>query len=269
MIYVNNKQVSPKKFPGGELHVELDPINLYHSCYINLFSQIENADDIMELLLVTDAIRRINPDREIHLTMPYVPYARQDRITAEGEALSIKVFADLINSQNYSKVIITDPHSDVTSALINRVIVNDATSQVVKIFNNRHLDVDNVVLIAPDAGAVKKVNKIASLYDLQVVVASKVRDTKTGKLSNPTIDFGSVSVDDVDLLIVDDIADGGYTFIQLAEMLAKCPLNYRSLNLYVTHGIFSKGVDVVKEHFDKVFVAYPFTKVDTTNLTLI
>lgn len=269
MIYVNNDVIVPVKFPGGELHVVVDPSILYCSCNINIVATIENSDDVMCLLLVTDAIKRINPDRTIRLTMPYVPYARQDRVTASGEPLSIKVFADLINSQGYSEVCITDPHSDVTPALFSRVKVTESIFYVAKIFQKNLLNYNDTILISPDAGALKKVNKIAALYNSPVVCASKFRDTKTGKLSNPTIDFSQVDVYNKDLLIVDDIVDGGGSFIQLAKLINEKIQDHRSLNLYATHGIFSRGVDVVTEHFDKVFTVYPFSEVDRTNLILL
>lgn len=85
-----------------------------HSYKINLLSG--KSDDIMEMLLINDAAKRLHPDRERYLFMPYVPYGRQDRVMIPGEALGIKVLADLVNSCGFHEVEIWDPHSDVTTA---------------------------------------------------------------------------------------------------------------------------------------------------------
>lgn len=283
MIKVNGIPVGFIKFPGGELHVKLDCGSLRYSIgSVNrIHAMIENSDDVMLLLMTTDAIRQEIPRCPIELYMPYIPYARQDRVANPGEALSIKVFADLINSQNYDVVYVDDPHSYVSSALIDRCHITDSSFYVGKVLNPKlsGLCSENVVLISPDAGAMKKVQAIGETYNIPVVCATKSRDTKTGKLSNTKIDFGDVDVTGKDLLIVDDIIDGGGTFILLADAIKKTvdiEMNtlkpvYNSLNLYVTHGIFSKGIDVITEKFDKVFVVNPFSGVDlqTSRLVII
>lgn len=281
MIKVNGMPVTYIKFPGGELHVKLDCGNLRYSIgSVNrIHAMIENSDDVMLLLMTTDAIRQEIPRCPIELYMPYIPYARQDRVANEGEALSIKVFANLINSQNYDVVYVDDPHSYVSSALIDRCDIIGSDHYVANVLNPKlsGLRQENVVLISPDAGAMKKVQAIGEEYNIPVVCATKSRDTKTGKLSNTKIDFGDVDVTGKDLLVVDDICDGGYTFILLADAIKKSvdvEMNtmkpvYKSLNLYVTHGIFSKGVDVLLEKFDKIFVANPFSNVDVSKVTVV
>ena len=271
MIVVNGYEIKPTKFPGGELHVSLPDVLRDGRVQYSIFAQIESSDDLMCLLLVTDALRRYDPSVVVKLIMPYIPYARQDRVANPGEALSIKVFANLINAQNYATVRVADPHSDVATALIDRVIVEeDSQSIVSKIFNRKKVIYSNCILIAPDAGAMKKVKKIADRWNIPAVYATKSRDTKTGKLSNPKIDFGDIDITDKDLLVVDDICDGGYTFIMLAEAIEGDPKNwkdpetkkYHSLNLCVTHGIFSKGVGPLLEKYDRVLCAFPFSTVD-------
>ena len=72
-----------------------------------------SADDVMTLVMISDALRQMDV-KEILLTMPYVPYARQDRVCNPGEAFSIKAFSRIINSLEFSSVVVYDPHSDVT-----------------------------------------------------------------------------------------------------------------------------------------------------------
>ena len=152
-ILINQQVISSLTFPGGESHVRLA---LAIKDKTRVTALLKNANDIMALLLSIDAIRRINPDTAIELTIPYFPYARQDRVCYPGEALSVTVMANIINSLHCHSVTIMDPHSDVTPALLNRcrvismsdIIMNSELSELIKN--------ENLTLVAPDAGAVKK-----------------------------------------------------------------------------------------------------------------
>lgn len=210
---------------------------------------IRNSDDVMALLLVTDAIRRDTPDAVIDLVCPYLPYARQDRVCYPGEALALRVFCDLINSQNYNSVEVWDAHSDVALALLNRVRHVPASDILLTL-----PPLNNVVLVAPDAGAAKRVLACAKKFNVSMVQAEKVRDTKTGAITETVVN--SAHIDDKDFLIVDDICDGGRTFIELAKKLR--PLTNGKVNLYVTHGIFSQGFEVFEGLIDTIYVANSF-----------
>lgn len=247
----NSVEVKVLKFPGGEMHVTVQtdvPAN-----ELELKAHLPNAEAVMTLLMATDALRRAYPGTPIDLHLPYVPYARQDRVANPGESLSVKVFCDLINAQNYRRVIIEDPHSDVTPALLDRVVVDDPLPPLRRVVEYvRHKNA-NVALVAPDAGARKRVLKLASHLELPVVFADKVRDTRTGAITGTEIQG---DLPDCALLVIDDICDGGRTFTELAQVLS-AKQNHcterRPLYLYVTHGIFSKGLDTLLEGYSAVF----------------
>jgi ribose-phosphate pyrophosphokinase len=229
-------------FPGGEVHVRTSELEEGETAHITHF--IRTSDDVMALFLVTDAVRRSGKTK-IHLTLPYIPYARQDRVAVEGEPLSIKVFADMINAQNYESVTIWDPHSDVTPALINRCKIVYQHEIVIK--NKEVMGITpDTVLVCPDAGARKKTLRLAVELGLgnQIIFADKVRDVVTGKITGTTLGGlpeGNYPLDR-DFMIVDDIGDGCFTFTELAKLLI--PLTTGKVKLYVTHGVFSKGVGV-------------------------
>lgn len=235
-------------FSGGEINVSIGEVGaVYPTGAVTLYCKLKNSEDIMELLLVVDSLKRSSPVKKLILNLPYVPYARQDRVCNPGEALSIKVFCDLINSMNFDKVIICDPHSDVTTALLNNVEVTPLRIHLrglpKEVFNQ------DTTLISPDAGALKKVYSVAKDFKIKEVIrADKTRDVSTGQLSG-TVVYGDVS--GKKLLIIDDIFDRGGTFIMLGKELKR--LGAAEVNLYVTHGIFSKGVDVLDGAIDKVF----------------
>ena len=103
--------------------------------------------------------------------------------------------------------------------------------------------------VAPDAGAAKEVQQLAILMNKEFIQGHKTRDTRTGALSG----FGySGSVEGKNLLIIDDICDGGGTFIGLAEAL-RATETPEDISLYVTHGMFTKGYDGLLKCFSTIY----------------
>jgi len=241
-------------FPGGELHLKIasgfdvhQPISITHR--LNSFA------DVGLLCLAVDALRRMGVER-ISLFVPYFPAARQDRVMVAGEPLSVKVYADLINALHFHKVTIFDPHSEVAPALIDRCEVISNHVFIQKVMSRLS---GNALLVAPDGGALKKIYKLSeALGGVEVVECSKSRDVKTGKLSG-----FKVYTDDLqgrDCLIVDDICDGGGTFVGLAEVLRAH--NAGKLFLAVSHGIFSRGFADLTACFQTVFTTDSIRDID-------
>ena len=246
-------------FPAGEAHVrapvlDAPPVGAQN---ILIRALLKNSHDVMFLLMATDALRRAYPFLPIDLDMPYVPYARQDRVANPGEALGVKVFAELINAQNYRSVRIEDPHSDVAPALLNRVTVVDASAYVAKVLKQPEFAA-GVTLIAPDAGARKRVLSIAQKLGIEDVgFADKKRNTVSGKLDG--FKFPVDIPRNQPALVVDDICDGGGTFVGLASAAQETVLGGMDLYLYVTHGIFSKGLEPIAEAYERVYTAHNWT----------
>lgn len=245
------------KFPGGELHVAVQTGAAADALELN--AHVPNADAAMTLLMTTDALRRAYPGTPIDLHLPYVPYARQDRVANPGESLSAKVFCELINAQHYRRVVVQDPHSDVTPALLDRVVIDDPLPALRRVLDRIRTECANVALVAPDAGARKRVLKLAAQLALPVVFADKVRDTRTGAITGTEIQG---ELPDGALLVVDDICDGGRTFTELAQAVRQKrggSMARHPLFLYVTHGIFSKGLDGLLESYAGIFTRNNWT----------
>lgn len=163
--------------------------------------------------------------------------------------MSIAVFAKLINSCGFSVVRIYDPHSDVTPALIDNCIVIDQ----ITVFRGIKQDWSQTIIVAPDAGAYKKAYKFAKAVGAKDVLSfNKVRDMATGDIVEitPTSDFDP----SLPHFVLDDICDGGRTFIELGQVLA----DVDQLELGVTHGIFSKGVEVLESYYNHVYTTDSF-----------
>jgi ribose-phosphate pyrophosphokinase len=260
-LRIDDKELSFTKttFPGGEscIRVEVAGDELPKGIAIQL--DFESNSDLFDLALLVDAIRRvyderITPRAPIMLFLPYAPYARQDRVCNEGESLSIKVVADFINALNFESVCIVDPHSDVTSALFNNVVVIPQETFASCMFQG--LKRSNTIIVAPDAGASKKARKFAQAGGFAgLLQAEKVRDLSTGKILKTKINVDELGPPDVDYLIVDDICDGGRTFTELAKVLR--PTTIGKIMLFVTHGIFSAGTEVFDNLIDEVYTANP------------
>jgi ribose-phosphate pyrophosphokinase len=241
-------------FPGGERHARL-PAELQgvEAADWTIEARVYTPADIMDLMLVTDALRRMIPAGSVlRLVLPYVPYARQDRVAVEGEPLSAAVFCNLINALAFDQVEIWDPHSDVTPALLKNVRIRSTRDLMFAAFGMKGGAglLRECAFVAPDAGARKRVSTLAKMFDTEVVFADKKRDPVTGKLSGAQVQ-GDVPAKP--LLVVDDICDGGGTFIELARVLRE--KTDQPLYLYVTHGLFTKGLEPLKACYDGVFSA--------------
>jgi ribose-phosphate pyrophosphokinase len=236
-------------FSGGEPHVKIESDFDANEAVI-ITHRLNSFNDLGLLCVTVDALRRMDV-KTINVFIPYFPAARQDRVMIPGEPLSVKVYADILNALNLNKVTVFDAHSEVTPALVNNceVIPNHKfIADVLKTIGN------NVKLISPDGGALKKIYKVSEfLGGIDVVECSKSRDVKTGKLSGFKVYDDNLQ--GMDCLIVDDICDGGGTFIGLAEELKK--KNAGKLYLAVSHGIFNKGFDDLK-CFDGIFTTDSF-----------
>lgn len=245
-------------FGGGEQHIQIKPGG-FHNNYVicedvEIILPYMQDSEIIKLALIVDALRRVGC-KSMYLKIPYFPAARQDRICNAGEPLSVKVYADLINAMNFDKVTIFDPHSDVTPALINNVVVVDNCKFVRDVFRriNNSFDtanfVDIAMLISPDAGSNKKVANVAKdLFkyfgrEIPVVRADKLRDVATGAIIETT-----VYADDLTgkhCLIVDDICSKGGTFCALAKALkAK---GAEKVYLVVSHYEGTADIRILKE----------------------
>lgn len=235
-------------FPSGcEPHIKFPPIN---DTAVMLSCRIKSSTDLMILLLATDALKRSGV-KSIEVFIPYMPFARQDRVMVQGEPLSIKVIADILNQQSYDKVQIYDAHSEVSLALINNVQNISNHSFVSEVLKEKI----RYLVVSPDAGAYKKIFKLCQYlnYSDEIVLCNKTRNVANGNITSVTCPINDFN--GMDLYIIDDICDGGGTFILLADELKK--RNCGTVNLIVSHGIFSKGVEAL-HNIDHIYTTDSF-----------
>jgi ribose-phosphate pyrophosphokinase len=250
-------------FPGGEVHIKLSKnINYSKITKVIITHRIRSSADLILLIMAQSALKEYGIT-DFDLIIPYFPYARQDRICDEGEAFTLKIFATLINNLKFQKVYVLDAHSDVGPALLNHCINLKPDQFIQKI---KPLD----YLIVPDAGASKKaddllrrLSQVGYEFTYGIIQCAKVRDPKTGKLTGFKVYEKSLLGRSG--LLVDDICDGGGTFIGLAKELNKKDVG--TLELYVSHGIFSKGFEELDKWFNHIYTTNSFSDFTYEKLT--
>lgn len=251
-ITVNGIPPSVMKFPGGELQVRVGEPSLP----IAVGGCLKSSEALCELLMVTDALKQMGHDMEkVKLTIPYLPYARQDRVCNEGEAFSLGVVARLINGMGYGKVVVFDPHSDVAKHQVKKMVTIGQEYFIAHLCPFEKINGEYVTVVAPDNGAYEKASIVAASIHAPMVKAWKTRDTKTGGVTGVTLlehdPLLTPYLNRWPYLIVDDICDGGATFMGLARELKI--RGAKKVYLFVTHGIFSKGFEVFRGLIDEVF----------------
>ena len=275
MIKLNGQEINYGKFSGGEVYFKIESPEDIESEIVyqpgvpnTITANITNSDEVfvlMNLKNVLDNVIARSPsliDSRVILYMPYLPYARHDRPMHNFDSHALKVFCNLINSLNFTSVAIHDCHSDVGVGLLNNCI-NVSQDRLLSDFSDNILQINDIdYIIAPDNGAVKKASKIAEKFQLSLITCLKERDLATGHITKYRI------LDPIEkpgkALIVDDICDGGATFNILAKSL-KEDTPVTEISLYVTHGIFSKGLDELFENIDHIYSYHPWIEDERFN----
>lgn len=231
MISVNCNPINCTRFPDGTLSFRYDPFDgllLKH----HILWRYDDDSECMVLWNLVNHIRTHVPDSSISLELPYLPNARMDRVDPDAvdEVFTLKWFAQFINILNFKEVIISDPHSNVSAALIDRVKIRNIVPQVMEVLHSLTGSVSDFVLCYPDDGAAKKYSK---LFDgMEYIFGIKNREWRTGKIKSYTLNEPS-SVAGRDVLIVDDICSRGRTFISAAEAIKNAGAG--KVYLYITH----------------------------------
>ena len=253
------------KFPDGQQALKIVEKG-YSSFYslknnnqdITIKSRLNNFKDLELIICANQCLKEIGVQR-VSLYIPYCTGGRSDRKFEEGGINYIKtVVAPIINSQNFEKVTVIDPHSDVLEACINNFESRDNHDLVLrslKDIDNKDGAKDRIVLVSPDAGALKKMFKIQQRFGIkEMLIGSKERDLK-GNITHTSVSGFDVSMREKTFVIVDDICDGGRTFIEISKVIKEHYHRYGGAKvvLIVTHGIFSKGFDTIFEHIDEVY----------------
>lgn len=241
------------KYPDGQQSITI--LGHLEGMKIEILSRMNTFRDV-ELIICSNQVLKGMGVNDVELYVPYFIGSRSDRKFGYGETNYLKnVICPIINSQKFNKVIVLDPHSDVLEACLNNYEKADNHTLVkyaLTNIDNKNDAQERICLISPDAGAYKKIFDVAKKFGIQnVVTANKARDMRTGNIIRtelPDLD----KYEGMSYVIIDDICDGGRTFVELAKVIKESQSSAK-IYLIVTHGIFSSGFSDLNKFFEKIF----------------
>lgn len=257
-------------FPDGQHQVTINHFErslLIEECEI--YSRLNSWVDLEIITCAIASLRELGVER-INLFIPYVLGARSDRKFSIGSSNYLKsVICPIINTLNLNRVTVLDPHSDCLEMGINnyRKISNSniVKTAIQRIFSTEVINNGMYFICSPDAGALKKIYNLSEEigYTGGIIKGDKHRDT-SGSIVSTGISYPKrFFTEDLvkDIIIVDDICDGGRTFIELAKALRQAG-HTGKFHLVVSHGIFSKGFEELKTSFESIFTTNSCGKLD-------
>lgn len=228
-------------FPDSQPHISLRDIQKGDE--VKVVCSLTGTNRLFELQLCANALDHAGAQKKA-LVIPWLMGARYDRLMQPGDSFDLEVVAQLINSMQFEKVILFDVHSEVALQLVHNS-VSVPNKEMVEAYQQ-----ENAVLICPDKGAVKKMTHYREWNSrlTDVVYCEKSRDLSTGKITLRVMEPEKCR--HRNCVIIDDICDGGGTFLAIAEQIEPA-----HLSLVVTHGIFSRGFAELEKHFDEIIVS--------------
>lgn len=245
-------KLAPFTFPAGEAHTKIEDRRDYEPTEIAIIQPSATSlhDDLFQLAMWDNTLKKVWSAHQVVL-LPYMPGARADR----GVPFGLEVYADFLKEMSIGQIILFDPHSPatVTELWSSFMGVTVLDSDIIPATNFKYFNQKYDGVIAPDKGAVDRATTFADAISCPVYTVDKTRDFETGKLSGfkvPEIDKSGR------YLLVDDICDGGGTFLGIANELG---LPMEQLDLFVSHGVFSKqdGENLL-DHFSNVYTTNSF-----------
>jgi ribose-phosphate pyrophosphokinase len=238
MIYLNGKPlVSPMltMFPDNTSQVWHLPESTFQAKTALVLWDYTNEAEIMHLAQLSDLLQKENVELKTTLIIKCLPYARQDKPIGNNATFALQTFLKILRTLHFHKIIVNDPHN---ANAFRPKCQWQAVYPIAEVHNTIK-EVQADILCYPDKGAL---TKYTSIYDYPHIYGEKVRDQQTGNIISYQV-VGDCTGKNV--LIVDDICDGGATFKLLAKDLLAG--GAKSVVLFVTHGIFSKGVRTLFE----------------------
>lgn len=235
MIRFNNSIISQNSFPDGTLRILDFPVDDITS-ENKIIWKYENDAELFTLICLVKHVKNNFPDTEVSLYMYFVPHSRMDRVKADTEVFTLKYFAEVINSLGFKKVFVLDPHSNVTTGLIDHV-VNLSPEMFIGMAIE---DIDGLPYVYfPDEGAYKRYGDLDTFKGMSVLIGHKVRDWSTGKIQGLKITdrngmgYSEGYFDGESVLMIDDIISYGGTMAYSADELKK--LGFDHVYAYATH----------------------------------
>ena len=225
---------SVRRFADQEIFVEIQENVRGEDCFIIQSTSYPANDHLMELLIMTDALRRASAKR-ITAVLPYFGYARQDRKAGGRTPISAKLVANLITRSGADRVMTLDLHAGQIQGFFDIPTDNLFAIPLMARDIKEHQDLSNTVVVSPDVGGVVRARALAKRIEAQLAIVDKRRE-RPGESEVMNV-IGEV--EGRNCILIDDIIDSGGTLCNAAEALLK--IGAKSVKAYITHGVLSGG----------------------------
>lgn len=230
-------ETSLSSFPNSELQVKVGDTD-EQAIVVQSFSSLVHTH-IFEYLLLCDALKRHGAHQIVSI-IPWYGYAKQDKVFTPGEPLSAKVIAQVVQLSKTSKVITMDLHNPSIAGYFDTPVVNLSAFPLFAQYIKSHPEVyplEQSMVIAPDAGAIKSSTKVAHELELPIAYMNKVRDLTTGVVNIVDIDK---PIEGMHCLIFDDMIATGSTMIEASQFLMEKGAAH--VAIFATHHLYVPGV---------------------------
>lgn len=240
MIKLNDVVVTPTIFPDKTSQVWKIDTSILKNNGNTITWEFEHENEFLHVAQLKKLISVLKPNISISLNVPYFPYARQDHVVSNATTFALRSFLELLSSLRFNEVYTVDLHSNIPFEYIDN-LTNVYPNQAIK---NAIDSFQPDLIVFPDKGAQMR---YAHRFTLPHISIHKERDQLTGYLTiKGIINNDNIILSGKKCLIVDDLCDGGGTFILAAQELFNADV--KEVGLYTTHGIYSKGVQVLKDN---------------------
>ncbi len=229
MVEINGVVVGAEVYPNKEtIFKSIICCSELREEEFNINFRYENDGDITTLIMTKKYLDEVYPNTKVNLTMKYIPYSRMDRYI-DGYMFSCKYFCQIINDLKFNRVFVLDPHSSVSSAVLQRVCEISIQPYVDKIINENNID----YVFYPDNGACKKYPEKISLPEhITYFYGNKKRNLKTGYIEKYEL-IDVPDLQDKNVLIIDDLCSKGMTFFLSGSEIKR--KGAKNVYLYVSH----------------------------------
>jgi|TARA_B100000427_G_scaffold143883_1_gene119827 ribose-phosphate pyrophosphokinase len=232
--YLKNKLVnsSIRKFSDGEIYIEINENIRGNSIFIIQSVSSPANDNLMELLLCIDALKRSSA-KNITAVIPYFGYARQDRKVVPRTSISAKLVSNLITNSGADRVVTLDLHSGQIQGFFDIPVDNLFATPIFARHIKRKIKTKNMICVAPDVGGTARARALGKMLNVGLAIVDKRRPAPGKSVVMNVIG----NVKDKTCIIVDDIIDSGGTIVNAAKILKQ--RGARDVHVYVSHGVLS------------------------------
>jgi ribose-phosphate pyrophosphokinase len=223
-----------KRFADMEIFVEIQENVRGEDVFIIQSTSFPTNDHLMELLIITDALRRASA-RRVTAVVPYFGYGRQDRKPGPRTPISAKLVSNLITRAGVDRVLTLDLHAGQIQGFFDIPVDNLFSGPVMVRDIKERINLSNAMVVSPDVGGVVRARALAKRIDAPLAIVDKRRE-RAGESEVMNI-IGEV--EGATCIMVDDIVDSGGTLCNAAEALLK--QGAKEVYAYITHGVLSGG----------------------------